>query len=56
MTNSPQQITLKDSVLVNPSRFDADTWEHLIETGYEMSLDPEEEMIPQMDGQLVDTT
>ena len=35
--------------LVNPSRFDADTWERLIETGYEMSLDPEEDFIPEMD-------
>ena len=35
--------------LVNPSRFDADTWERLIETGYEMSLDPEEDFIPDMD-------
>ena len=35
--------------LVNPTRFDADTWERLIETGYEMSLDSEEDIIPQMD-------
>ena len=35
--------------LVNPSRFDADSWERLIETGYEMSLDAEEDTIPQMD-------
>ena len=35
--------------LVNPAQFDADTWERLLETGYELSLDPLEGNIPQLD-------
>jgi hypothetical protein len=35
--------------LVNPTRFDADHWEQIIETGYEMFLDPDEPELPDLD-------
>ena len=35
--------------LIDPSRFDAETWEQLLETGYEMSLDPLEKKLPELD-------
>ena len=35
--------------LVEPTRFDADHWEHIVETGYEMYLDPFEPQVPDLD-------
>ena len=35
--------------LVNPTRFDADHWERIIETGYESYLDPLEADLPDLD-------
>ena len=35
--------------LVDPARFDADHWERVIESGYEMYLDPDEPELPDLD-------
>ena len=35
--------------LVDPSRFDADHWERIVETGLELYLDPEEPTLPDLD-------
>jgi len=39
----------ESSGLVDPARFDADSWERLVESGYELYLDPEEQDRPDLD-------
>jgi hypothetical protein len=40
---------LENSGLVDPAHFDADKWETLVETGYELSIDPEDGNLPEID-------